>query len=445
MIKPGKKYSALIQGYPSDTSGFYPVYIAEIFAIDKTLTTIKVKNKLNNYGKWMYKGEVYSSGSYSPLHPGMNVTVEFATSSALSGAITEVHYDETPFDKVNQVGVHLVAKTPNGSEMYFDDARGITHIMHNNGNSNLFLTDDKITASINESSNVGSNFIGGLEIGKEGIYLKFGTTTVSLNESGIMFKVGEAEYVFDDKSFKNYTESYNMKLKNFEVEADKVFITGKEELQLKGTVSRLTGGQHLSLNGNIVNIDSNLNTTLQSTQSVNIKSLTNISLDSSIISADALASIMVKGINTTITGITTVVDGTTVAISGTNIFEDMNIIRGLGVATSVAAGSVASAIALKYSMQAADIALTTAFHFNDPFSGMAANVMTETLPGVAQGVPIQMPVVNMNPTFDYTNNLIQYIKKAHKIGNIGTVDTLNSLSGNQFKNLYLGNFNESSI
>ena len=79
MIVPGKKYSALIQGYPNDTSGLYPVFISELHAIDKSLTTIKVKNKLSNYGKWMYEGKVYSSGSYIPLHPGMTVTVVFLT------------------------------------------------------------------------------------------------------------------------------------------------------------------------------------------------------------------------------------------------------------------------------------------------------------------------------------------------------------------------------
>ena len=45
MIVPGKKYSALIQGYPNDTGGFYPVYISELHAIDKSLTTIKVDRK----------------------------------------------------------------------------------------------------------------------------------------------------------------------------------------------------------------------------------------------------------------------------------------------------------------------------------------------------------------------------------------------------------------
>ena len=121
MIVPGKKYSALIQGYPNDTSGLYPVFISELHAIDKSLTTIKVKNKLSNYGKWMYEGKVYSSGSYIPLHPGMTVTVVFLTASALSGSITEIHYDHTPFDKINQVGIHLIAKTPGGSQIYLDD------------------------------------------------------------------------------------------------------------------------------------------------------------------------------------------------------------------------------------------------------------------------------------------------------------------------------------
>ena len=51
----------------------------------------------------------------------------------------------------------------------------------------------------------------------------------------------------------------------------------------------------------------------------------------------------------------------------------------------------------------------------------------------------------MNPSFDYTNNYIQYIKKAHVIGDIGSVDMLKSLAGNKFKSIYMGENNASSI
>ena len=445
MIVPGKKYSALIQGYPNDTGGFYPVYISELHAIDKSLTTIKVKNRLSNYGKWTVDGKVYSSGSYIPLHPGMTVYVVFLTTSALSGSIESIHYDHTPFDKINQVGTHLVAKTPGGSQIYLDDTRGVTHIMHNNGSTNAFLTDDKISLSVNETSNVGSNFISGIEVGKEGIFLKFGTTSINISESGIAFKVGDAEYLFEDKAFKANTENVNLNIKNFEAKTNKTFITAEEEVHLKSTVTRITGGQHLAMNGNVVNIDSNLNTTLQSSNAVNIKSLVHIALDSSIINVDALGSVMVKGTTALLTGVNTVVDGVTTAINGANVFEDATIIRGMGVASSLAASTVGTTLGTKYSLKAADIGLTTAFHFNDPFSGMAANVMTETLPGVAQGVPIQMPSVVMNPSFDYTNNYIQYIKKAHAIGDIGSVDMLKSLAGNKFKSIHMGDSHASSI
>ena len=201
----------------------------------------------------------------------------------------------------------------------------------------------------------------------------------------------------------------------------------------------------MAMNGNVVNIDSNLNTTLQSSNAVNIKSLVHIALDSSIINIDALGSVMVKGTTALLTGVNTVVDGVTTAINGTNVFEDATTVRGMGVASSLAASTVGTTLGTKYSLKAADIGLTTAFHFNDPFSGMAANVMTETLPGVAQGVPIQMPSVVMNPSFDYTNNYIQYIKKAHTIGDIGSVDMLKSLAGNKFKSIYMGDSHASSI
>jgi hypothetical protein len=344
MIVPGKKYSALIQGYPNDTSGLYPVFISELHAIDKSLTTVKVKNKLSNYGKWMYEGKVYSSGSYIPLHPGMTVTVVFLTASALSGSITEIHYDHTPFDKINQVGIHLIAKTPGGSQIYLDDSRGVTHIMHNNGRTNALLSDDKISLSVNETSNVGSNFISGVEVGKEGIFLKFGTTSISINESGIAFKVGEAEYIFDDKALKANTENVNLNIKNFELKSNKTFITAEEEAHLKSTVTRVTGGQHISMTGNVIGVDSNLHTSVRSGVSVSIDSLSHIDIDSTIINIDALGSVAVRGTAALLTGVETVVNGVTTAINGSNIFEDSMIIRGMGVASSLSAGLVGSTI-----------------------------------------------------------------------------------------------------
>lgn len=445
MIVPGKKYSAIIQGYPNDTSGLYPVFISELHAVDKSLTTLNVKNKLNGYGKWVYEDKVYSSGSYIPLHPGMTVTVVFLTNSALSGSITEIHYDHTPFDKINQVGIHLIAKTPGGSQIYLDDSRGVTHVMHNNGSTNALLTNDKISLSVNETSNVGSNFISGVEVSKEGIFLKFGTTSININESGIAFKVGESEYVFEDKSFKVNAENMNMDIKNFELKTNKTYITAEEETHIKSTVTRVTGGQHISITGNVIGIDSNLHTSVRSTGSVSIDSMSHIDIDSSIINIDALGTVAVRGTATLLSGVETVVNGVTTAINGSNIFEDSVIIRGMGVASSLSAGLVGSTMGTKMALKASDIALTTAFHFNDPFSGMASNVMTEILPGVAQGVPIQMPTVVMNPSFDYTNNYIQYIKKAHTIGDIGSVDMLKSLSGNTFKSIYMGENNASSI
>lgn len=445
MIVPGKKYSAIIQGYPNDTSGLYPVFISELHATDRTLTTIKVKNKLSNYGKWTYGGKVYSSGSYIPLHPGMTVTVVFLTTSALSGSITEIHYDHTPFDKINQVGIHLIAKTPGGSQIYLDDSRGVTHVMHNNGSTNILLADDKISLSVNETSNVGSNFISGVEVGKEGIFLKFGTTSINISESGIAFKVGEAEYIFEDKALKTNTESLNLNIKNFELKTNKTFITAEEEAHIKSTVTRISGGQHISITGNIIGINSNLHTSVRSGVSVSVDSLSHIDISSTVINMDALGTVAVRGTSTLLTGVETVVNGVTTAINGTTIFEDSIVVRGMGVASTLSTSLVGLTMGTKMALKASDIALTTAFHFNDPFSGMAANTMSETLPGVAQGVPNQMPSVVMNPSFDYTNNYIQYIKKAHAVGDIGSIDMLKSLAGNKIKSIYMGENNASSI
>lgn len=438
MVNPNKIYTGIIQGYSKQSQGYYNVFIPEFSFINPEYETISAKNKTNKYAKWYNNSDktVYSSGSYFPLTPGMQVDVKFKTTSLESGEIIAISYDETPLTKDDEESFYLLGKSVGGTYVFTDDKRDVTQIIHKKGVSNILMTSDKISMSINETSNLGTNFLSGVELSKEGIYLKFGNTIFIMDDSGFRFKVGKANYVMDDKGFKTDTENVTVKAKNYEIQADKIFINGLEETHIKSTVTRVTGGQHLSLNGNVVNIDSNLNTTVGSNNAVNIKSLVHTSIDSPMINIDALGTLLLKGSSTLLTGLTTVVNGITTVINGANIFEDSMIIRGMGVGTSVATSLEASLLATKYSLLASDISLTTAFHFNDPYSGMACNAMTETLTGVAQGAPNPMPEVIMNPSFDYINSYLQYINKGSKVGNIGTVDLINSLSGNSFKSIY---------
>lgn len=434
-IEPNKRYTAIVQGLSEQTDGKYKIHIPELMSHDKSFRWCYARNHVSPYGKWIdpNSNEVYSIGSYIPLQVGMNVEVAFETQSFHSGRIVGLVYTEAPLNKDDQENFYLFGKTKNGTQIYTDDSRNITHIMHNKGLSNIILMDDKISFSINEVSAVGNNNFSNIEMSKESIILKVGDTALVLDESGISFVSKDNQYNFGTKEMNFKTSKFSVEADSYEIQAGKIYLNGLEELHMKSTVSRLTGGQHLSLNGNVVNVDSNTNTTIQSSGSTNLKANINLSVSCpSTISLSTLGFLSLSGTSTVVDGINTVINGTSLALNGSVILEDSQIVRGMGVGSSMAASMVATAKSMELAMQGVDIGLTTAFHFNDPFSGMATNVMTETLPGVAQGAPNPMPNVPIIPTFDYVNSVIKYIKTNTKIGNIGTIDTMNSLRGNHF-------------
>lgn len=433
-IIPEQSYKAIIVGLSDTTDGKYKVYIPSLMMHDKNFKWCLAKNMVGSYGKWVDPNNskiCYSIGNYIPLQIGMNVEVVFQNTQFDSCRIMGLDYDQIPLNKDDQQSFYLFGKTKNGTQIYTDDARGITHVMHNKGLSNIILMDDKISLSINETSNVGTNNFANIELAKESIILRVGHTALILDESGISFKLKDNQYEFSNKEMNHKTSRYTVEADDIIFKGKKIFTNATEEVHLKSTVTRITGGQHLSLNGNVVNIDSNTNTTIQSTGSVNIKSYLNMAISCPTnISLSTIGLLSLDGTNTIVNGINTVVNGVTTAINGTTILEDSQIIRGVGAATSMANSLVASMKSINVAMLGTDISLTTALHFNDPFSGMACNAMSETLPGVAQGAPNTLPIITMVPKFDYINSVLKYINNNTDIGGYGTYNTLNGLRGN---------------
>ena len=439
-IVPNKRYFAIIQGLSSQTDGKYKLHIPELMAHDPNFRWCMGMNRVSKYAKWIdpENKNVYSMGWYLPLQVGMNVEVVFDTTSYQSCKIVDLYYTDTPMNKDDQESYYLWGKTKNGTQIYTDDSRNITHVMHNGGLTNCILMDDKITLSVNEVSEVGSNTFGVVEIGKESIILKVGETSLILDASGIHQAVKGNSHSYGGKEFTIKTEKFSIESDTTEIQSKQIFVNGTEEVHVKGLVTRVTGTQHLSANGNVVNIDSTLNTTLQSTSSVNIKSDVNMDIYCpGNVSLSTLGYLYLSGISTVLDGVNTTVNGTTLALNAPIIYEDAQIMRGMGIASTIAPSNVAMASGMKAAMTGYDIGLTSAFHFNDPFSGMAASAMTERLPGVAQGAPNPMPLVNMTPSFDYISSVIKYTTSNNEIAKVGTVDTLNSLRGNSFPSIYL--------
>lgn len=433
MIIPNKVYRAVIIGLSDTTDGKYKIYIPSLMSHDPTFKSCIAKNKASTYGKWMdpTTKEVKSIGTYIPLQTGMPVNVVFETDHYTSAQIIGLVFDEIPLNKDDQENFYLFGKTKNGTQIYVDESRNITHVMHNKGMTNLMMFDDKISLSVNEVSNAGINNFSNIELGAESIVLKVGETSFVLDESGIQMATKDNRWEFGSKEINFKTSKFTVEANSYEVQADKVYINGLEEAHIKSTVTRVTGGQQLALNGNVVNVESNINTTIQSNGSVYVKSLLNCVISCPVnmhIYTEGLMTI--SGTQTLLDGNSTIVNGQMLTLNGGTVALDGTFLTNFGVATGIANSSKAMAIGANLSFRAIDIAYATAFHFGDGGSGMVCNVMTETLPGVAQGVPNPTIIPNITPRFDYINTTVKYMTTNTNIGNMGTYDNMQALGGN---------------
>ncbi len=435
-----KTYKAIITGFSDSTDGKYKVFIPALMSSDSDYNHIEAKNRASNYGKWINPktNEVESIGTYIPLQLGMQVEVVFENRSFLSAKIVNFWFDDIPLDKSDQESFYMLAKTKNGTMVYTDDKRNITQILHSGGKTSFLMMDDKVSVSVNEVSTVSNNNLCAFEMTQEGFTFKVGNNVMQLDETGFHLKVGDNVLNLTKKDTTLKTDNLAVDINsNLEVKANNIFMTALEESNYKSTAMRISGGQNVSLTGNVLNIASNMNTTLSSNMSINLRSLVSIQSESSMITNKALGLLYNYGASACYDGITTVLNGVTTALNGTTIFEDSQIIRGIGAGAAMAATMSGMSMATSLALKASDIALVTGFHFNDPFSGMTCNVLSETIPGVAQGCPNQMPIVSMVPSMDYINSTIKYINKGVSSGNIGTVDYVSGLSGITFKSVYI--------
>ena len=295
--------------------------------------------------------------------------------------------------------------------------------------------DDKISLSINEVSPVGNNNFSNIEVGAEAITMSVGATSLVLDESGMQVVTKDNKYHFGNKEIAYKTSKFSVEANTYEVQADKVYINGLEELHLKSTVTRVSGGQHLSLTGNVINVHSNVLTSISSNTSVHLKSNINMLIECPTHVKVDTGFLALKAMQTHISSDMTTISSSFFALNSQTIAMDGMINQNIGVGQAATAMD-GVALGLSTALYGVDYAYSTAFHFADGFSGMAANMISETLPGVAQGAPRPMPIPSMTPRFDYLNTIIKYMNTNIDIGNVGTVDNINSLSGNLFLNVF---------
>lgn len=440
MIIPNKIYRAIVQGLSNTTDGKYYVYIPTLMSHDSGFHGCMAKNKVSSYAKWMdpTTKEIKSIGVFIPLQVGMMVEVKFDTEQFDSCNIVDLVYDQSPGGKDDQEQFYIFGKSVNNTMIYTDESRNLTHIMHHNGTTNVLMFDDKISLSVNETSNAGTNNLSNVEIGAESITLKVGNTSLILDESGMKIATKNNKWEFGNKEMNYKTEKYTIEADSFEVSAKKVFINGVEENHIKGNVTRLTGTQQLAVNGNTVSVDSNINTTINSSGFTTLSATTALMVDCpAYVNVNTNGVLGLNGTLTYLGGNTLTMDGEMVAINGATVSMDGTILTNLNVATAQASSIKASILAMDATMTGVNTGWTTAFHFGDVGTGMASNIMTEKIPGVAQGAPNPTVIPTIVPKFDYINTTLKYIHTTNSVSNVGTIDNLNSLNGNILPSMFL--------
>lgn len=380
----------------SDTEGKYLVFLLNLTPNDTSLKPIWARNEVqgSRFSRWVdiNTKAIISSGSYYPLYPGMKVNVRFRTDALESCYITNVISDIPLIDKTsNRDNFYLINKTKKNSWIYQDDDRGITHIMHDGGSSNIVLEKEKIV--LHTGQPIGDGIKGtlisnALEIGATGTKLEFGDNSIILDSTGITFKCGNNILTMTDNSTK-ILSSGSLDLvseKNINFQGKNLFLTGLEEAHLYSNVTRLTGNTQLALSSNVVTIDGISSTFIKGGQ-VTIEGLLRTKIIGPTVELSSLTNMSISSMGAlTMSSQATIISGASTVINGANIFMDGMIVHGMSAAASISASMIAMNLGLNTGMDVANAALVTSLGFSDPFSATTNSIITSTATGVARPV-----------------------------------------------------------
>lgn len=383
--------------------GKYLIYIPELMASDETLKPVWLKNEVqgNRFSRWLdlSAGVVLSSGSYYPLQPGMTVNIKFRSDELESGYITNViSHIPLPDTIRNRDTFYLLNKTTKNSWIYQDDNRGITHLMHNAGTSNVILDDDGITLHVGTPINngiAGTSTENALSVGKSGTKLEFGNNSIIIDETGIMLTAGNSVISLTENGIQVLSTGQLDLVgeKNVNVKGKNLFLTGVEELHTFSNVTRLTGNQQLTLASNVITLDGVSSTFIKGGQ-VTIEGLIKTKIKGPIFDLSALTNLSMSAPLLTISSQMLTLTGASTVLNGASIFMDGMITHGLSTATATANAMTSMNIGLDLGTDAANMAIVTSLGMNDMISGVVNSVLTSTVTGVARPVgEIMRPVI----------------------------------------------------
>jgi len=417
---------------PNKVSGKYLVYIPELLG-DSTddIKTLLLPNETNPsmFSRWLDTDTKLpvSAGSYFPLREGMVVSVRFRGTSLESGYISSINSEFPLVDSPDKRdSFYLINKTLNGSWIYQDDSKNLTHIMHNNGSANIIIKNNSISLQIGGEAQ--KNII---EVSDKSTTMQYGKkSSIIMDDTGIKFKVGDNVISMTEsgillKSLKNLDIEASSKLN---LKGDVTKLQGSTTLNVYGNVTRISGAHQLNLTGSVVALDSTFTTAVKSKGVVELNGMTKTKVSGAMLTFTSLGNVSLDGSAVTISSKSTNITGSTLNLSGSSVAIDGTISHGLSIASSVNDGMVSMGTSLDESTEKANMAAVQALAMNDPITSSTHTVMTQTLPGAAEMIgEIQSPVESGIAAGSGIKENVKYILSSN--------DTYNILVEEQFKNL----------
>jgi len=425
-IIQSKEYEAtILEGeLENDIECHYAVYIHQLMTEEYAgITPVWAKNEIDQtkYSKWLKPGsdsEYESAGSYTPLYPGMNVFVKFRGTSLDSAYITRVKSKYAKFDKRD--GTYLINKTKNGSYILQNDNTNTTHIVNNDGATQITLDDSKITLAVNKN-NIADNvnkLVNAIEIDELGTKMKFGNSYIILDASGIKLQsgdnylsVGESGIDIITKETMNIISDRKLNMKSNQLKID-----GTENVHLHSNDLKITGEQMLNLTGMVIGIDSSHTTYIKSTLYLMLSCPNYIGIDSlSTIDINATMNLNISSQMTAVSGTNLTLSGNITNLDSASLFIDGTIMHNVGSATASAQATIASNLGLKIGLEAGGLASATVLLLNSFANGIVASSMNSTLPGTA--IPVGEMVKQVPPKYPVgkdSKQKLAYIQAADK-------------------------------
>jgi len=391
-----------------DNLNRYAVYIPELMApAAYGAKYVFCRNDIGSFTR--HKDPIskmyYSHGSYHPLTPGTKVLVTFTRNTmensgkiiAIDGTIKSEHYDRDNYT--------LVFKTKTGSKLYIDENKEVIHLLHKNGNSNIYMTDEDIILQLNDEVGDDYELNTALKIHKGEIQFIFGKTVYKFTQNGWNMTIGDENNLsfidvtkegiqISGKSYINIVTDGKLSLNG-----GKSFLTGYDECHVFGNDLRLTGSQKAQLSGTTVNIQGWFDAHIKGLH-VGIEAY--VSIDSQALFLNNFNLVANNNYAPIMNNTSMIYTNTSQIHARTSTIEaqDGFIISGMGVGANTA-GTVgtslsSSLLTLKISL----MGINTGLLMNDSTGSMAAvnYLLTQTIAGSANPasdlVPTVLPINN---------------------------------------------------